>query len=159
MRGTRILLSISVLAVGSLLAACGSGDAPAPDSESPAAETVAPGQDDGSQEEGATEADGSESEAAESDDECFIHLFDGDNFDESDDNFQLTEPGDYENLADLPGADKDWTDEADSLKVGQSATVTIYSEEGFEGQSQDLDPGTELADVDDEPQSLKMTCN
>lgn len=95
---------------------------------------------------------------AASDDECYIHLFDGDDFDEDDDNFRLTEPGTYANLDDLPGADQDWTDEADSARVGESATVTIYSEIDFGGESTTLDPGSEHPDLDPEPSSLEMTC-
>ncbi len=59
---------------------------------------------------------------------CWVHLYDGDNFDEQGDNFRLTEPGRYENLANLPGADQDWTGEADSLRVGANATVTSWPE-------------------------------
>jgi len=87
-----------------------------------------------------------------------IPFFAGDDFDENDDNFTLTEPGEYESRKGLPGADQDWTDEADSLKVGESTSVTVYSEENFEGDSQDLDPGTEQPDADLSPQPLKMTC-
>src|SRR5699024_9327021 len=111
---------------------------------------------------GDTDSAGDDSEpsddSASADGECFIHFFDGEDFDETDDNFKLTEPGKYENLADLPGADRDWTDEADSLRTGNGATVTIYTEENFKGTAKDLDPGTELTDIDDEPKSLEMSC-
>lgn len=133
-----------------MIAGCATNDDPATDDpvESSPAETEP---DDGDNE-------GNDDEGASADD-CFIHFFDGEDFDETDDNFKLTEPGEYENLGDLPGADKDWTDEADSFKIGDSASVTIFTEENFEGESQDLDPGTEVADADDEPVSLKMTCD
>lgn len=97
--------------------------------------------------------------SSDSGDGCWVHLFDGDNFDESDDNLKLTEAGEYENLENLPGADKDWTDEADSIKVGSSAKVEIFDQRDFKGKSQTLEAGSEHPDVDDEPYSLKMTCN
>ena len=102
-----------------------------------------------------TESSSPDGEA--SSDGCWVHLYDADNFKESDDHFRLTEAGKYENLAQLPGADTDWTDEADSLKVGPNATVTIWPETDFAGTAQTLDPGSEHPSVD-EPSSLEMTC-
>lgn len=89
---------------------------------------------------------------------CYVHLFDGDDFDANDDNFVLTEPGRYADLSDLPGASKDWTDEADSLIVGPNATVIGWSETNFQGTQMIYEPGSRHPDVDDEPSSLEMTC-
>lgn len=98
----------------------------------------------------------SETSSAEAD-SCFLELFDGDDFDETDDHFVLTEPGRYEDLSSLPGAEQDWTDEADSLWVGPAAIVTIWADTGFGGESQVLDPGSELPDADG-PSSLELAC-
>lgn len=92
------------------------------------------------------------------DDGCYVHLFDEDHFDERDRNFRLTQPGKYADLRNLPGADHDWTDEADSIRVGPTATVTIWPRTNFEGQAQTLEPGSEHADLHDEPQSLELAC-
>ena len=139
MRRKRVLITAPVLAAGLLLAGCANDG----NSDSRTEETSAP-EDTSSTEEGG--------------DGCFIHFFDGEDLDDQDDNFQLIDPGEYKNLADLPGADRDWTDEADSLRVGSGATVTIYSEENFEGTSKQLEPDTEIADVEHEPKSLEMVC-
>src|SRR5699024_1241971 len=138
-------------AAGLLLVGCGEGDdgGGKASQQVPPAETETPRKDDTDE----------PSDGAGEDDACHVHLFDGDNFDEDDEHFKHTERGTYESLADLPGADRDWTDEADSIKVGKSATLTIYSEENFDGTSQDLEPGSEHADVDDEPRSLEMSCD
>lgn len=163
MRQTRLWTATAALAAGLLLAGCGGGASDTPADVDPAqtqdpADTQEPTEPE--EPTGAEEpTSDSESSGSSDADGCYIHLFDGDDFDENDDNFKLTEPGKYENLANLPGADKDWTDEADSLKVGDAATVTIYADENFEGASQQLDPGTEVADVDNEPDSLEMTCD
>ncbi len=100
---------------------------------------------------------GNSTDTAESGSACSVHLFDSDDFDESDTNFLLTEPGKYETLKDLPGATQDWTDEADSIKVGSAAHVTIWSEPDFGGTSQQLEPGSAHSDID-EPSSLQLSC-
>ncbi|MFA5565552.1 MAG: hypothetical protein WC184_07275 [Acidimicrobiia bacterium] len=92
-------------------------------------------------------------------DGCWVHLYDDDNFKETDDNFRLTEPGRYSDLSNLPGADKDWDDEADSIRVGDSATVTLWSKRDFQGNKLELGSGDEVADLDDEPESLELVCD
>jgi hypothetical protein len=89
--------------------------------------------------------------------DCWVELFDSDNFDESDDHFKLKKDGEYQDLSDLPGADQDWTDEADSVKVGGDASVTVWSEKDFKGEEHQLKPGSEHPDLD-EVSSLKMSC-
>lgn len=169
MRRPRVLATATTLAAGLFLAGCGGGDADESNApEDTAEQTEAPPEDaepEGDTESAPEEPEGNEVETPEPgaetegpDDGCFIHLFDGEDLDDQDDNFQLIDPGEYKNLADLPGADRDWTDEADSLRVGSGATVTIYSEENFEGTSEELQPDTELADVEHEPKSLEMVC-
>ena len=171
MRRSRVLATATTLAAGLFLAGCGGGDADESNApEDTAEQTEAPAEDAEPTEdtESAPEADAPEGNEVETpepgaetegpDDGCFIHLFDGEDLDDQDDNFQLIDPGEYKNLADLPGADRDWTDEADSLRVGSGATVTIYSDENFEGTSEELQPDTELADVEHEPKSLEMVC-
>lgn len=90
--------------------------------------------------------------------DCWVELFDADDFDASDDHFKLTKPGRYETLKDLPGASQDWTDEADSMKVGSDATVKIWEKTHFEGSSQTLDPGSSDPDLEHGPSSLELTC-
>lgn len=130
-------LAISAIA----LAGCASGES-AP-SEPPVASSSAPDASD----KGTGPGNG-----------CSVHLFDDDNFDETDDNFILSEAGKYENLSNLPGASKDWTDEADSIRVGADATVTVWSDPLFQGQSTTFEPGSEHPDLDSEPSSLEMSC-
>lgn len=92
------------------------------------------------------------------DGDCFVHLYDSDDFDASDDNYKLTEEGRYATMDDLPGADKDWADDADSIEVGDGATVTIWEQENFEGASQELDAGSQHPDIE-EPSSIELSCN
>ena len=91
-------------------------------------------------------------------DGCWVHLFEEDDFDETEDNFRLSQPGRYGDLDDLPGATDDWDDEAESIRVGPDATVTIWPDTNFEGTPIELGPGSEQADLDEEPESLELTC-
>lgn len=61
-------------------------------------------------------------------------------------------------MNDLPGTNKDWNDEADSVEVGSAATVTILTEEDFQGVSSTLEAGSKHSDVD-EPSSIELICN
>lgn len=168
MRRPRVLATATTLAAGLFLAGCGGEADESNAPEDTAEQTEAPPEDaepTDDTESAPEEPEGNEVETPEPgaetegpDDGCFIHFFDGEDLDDQDDNFQLIDPGEYKNLADLPGADRDWTDEADSLRVGSGATVTIYSEENFEGTSKELEPDTEIADVEHEPKSLEMVC-
>lgn len=89
---------------------------------------------------------------------CFVHLFDSEDFRPADGSYLIVEPGRYPNLSGLPGAQRDWTDEADSLRVGPGATVTIWSDTDFTGRATQLEPGSEHRDLRDEPSSLELTC-
>ncbi len=91
---------------------------------------------------------------------CYVMLFDGDDFDESDSRYLINEPGRYASLAGLPGTARDWTGQADGLKVGDTATVTIWPEVNFGGTPETLARGTEIPDMEmsEEPASLELTC-
>ncbi len=91
------------------------------------------------------------------DNPCSVHLWDGKNFTDSD--ITINGAGRYSNLRTLPGANnKDWGDEADSLKVGSAATVKAYKEENFKGSSVTYNPGTQHPKVSEEPSSLEIVC-
>lgn len=91
------------------------------------------------------------------DNPCSVHLWDGKNF--TDSNIVINGAGRYSNLRDLPGANgKDWSDEADSLKVGSAATVKVYNEENFQGNVEIYNPGTQHSKVSEEPSSLEISC-
>ena len=91
------------------------------------------------------------------DNPCSVHLWDGKNFTDRD--IVINGAGRYSNLRNLPGANnKDWGDEADSLKVGSAATVKAYKEENFKGTSVTYNPGTQQSKVSEEPSSLDITC-
>ena len=89
-------------------------------------------------------------------DSCYVHLFDGDNF--TDDNIIIDGEGEYADLDDLPNSDgKNWTDEADSFKVGENTVLTTWTKTNFEGDSTIYEAGEYPSE--EEPYSLKITCD
>ncbi|PSB30638.1 hypothetical protein [Chlorogloea sp. CCALA 695] len=88
---------------------------------------------------------------------CSVHLWDGKNF--TDSNIVIKGAGRYSNLRNLPGANnKDWGDEADSLKVGSAATVKVYKEENFKGTFVTYNSNTQQPKISEEPSSLEIVC-
>jgi hypothetical protein len=88
---------------------------------------------------------------------CYIHFFYSDNF--KDTNHIVYGPGKWSNLQNLPGAGGvDWEGEIGSFKIGPTATVRIWEDKNFHGNSQILGPGTEIANFDDALASIKITC-
>ena len=96
---------------------------------------------------------------------CYVRLFDGDDFDENDDNLRVAGPAEYESLKNLPDADgKNWNDEADSFEYGAGTIVTLYVGEDFEGEIGTYDDadGGRVNDKThaeyEEPSSMKIDC-
>lgn len=88
--------------------------------------------------------------------ECYVHLFDGDNY--KDDTIVVKGPGDFPTLEDLPGADKNWNNEADSFKSGKNTTVIMWEKTNFEGDSIVYQKGAHEPSIV-EPSSMKIRCN
>lgn len=98
-----------------------------------------------------------ENKVARADNPCWVHLWDGGNF--KDDNDIIYGPGRWGSLRNLSGASRaNWGDEADSLKVGPKATVRVWNDADFKGTVFTYGPGTEQADLDEEPESLEIVC-
>lgn len=95
-------------------------------------------------------------ENAGSDGDCFVQLFDGNNY--TDDNITVKGPGEFADLKSLPGSDKNWDDEADSFKSGKNTTVIFYTEPNFGGDSTTYKNGAQEPSID-EPRSMKIICN
>ena len=94
---------------------------------------------------------------------CWVQIWEDENFE--DDNDVIFGPGRWNNMRNLPGANKgDWGDEIDSLKVGPAATVTVWEDENFGDNSQTYGPGTEKTnlrgnpDMGDTIDSMEIKC-
>ncbi len=77
--------------------------------------------------------------------DCWVHLYDDKNFKETDDHLLLCGPGKWPNLRNLPTAVKpEWGDEIESMKVGPTATVVVWTGENYTGTTQTFGPGKEI---------------
>lgn len=92
---------------------------------------------------------------AEPDNGCYVQLFDGDNY--KDDHITIKGAGEFRSLDSLPGANKNWNDEADSFKAGKNTVVTFWTKTNFEGDSIVYKKGAKMPSVD-EPSSMKIRC-
>lgn len=86
---------------------------------------------------------------------CYVQLFDGKNY--KDDNIIVKGPGEYPDLKNLPGSDKDWDDEADSFQSAPNTTITFYSKPNFAGKSVTYRGGAKKPAME-EPRSMKISC-
>lgn len=94
---------------------------------------------------------------------CWVHIWEDENF--QDNNDVILGPGRWNNMRNLPGANKgDWGDQIDSLKVGPGATVIVWEDENFGDNSATYGPGTEKTnlrgdpDMGDNIDSMEIRC-
>ena len=92
---------------------------------------------------------------------CFIELFEDDNFDVDDPHVVLQGPKEYATLKNLAG--KDWSNDIESVIVGSNATVRAYEDKDFKGTEIAFAPGQRVPnlgklDMANDIESLKITC-
>ena len=92
---------------------------------------------------------------------CYIEVFDDDNFDMGDAHYKIQGPKEFASLKDLGG--KNWNNDIESVIVGSNATVKAYSEKDFKGTELAFAPGQRVPnlgklDMKDDIESLKVSC-
>ena len=92
---------------------------------------------------------------------CFIEIFEDDNFDVDDPHVVLQGPKEYATLKNLAG--KDWSNDIESVIVGSNATVRAYEDKDFKGTEVAFVPGQRVAnlgklDMANDIESLKIAC-
>lgn len=92
---------------------------------------------------------------------CFIEVFEDDNFDADDPHVVLQGPKEYATLKNLAG--KDWSNDIESVIVGSNATVRAYEDKDFRGTELAFAPGQRVPnlgklDMANDIESLKITC-
>ena len=92
---------------------------------------------------------------------CFIEVFEDDNFDADDPHVVLQGPKEYATLKNLAG--KDWSNDIESVIVGSNATVRAYEDKDFKGTEIAFAPGQRVPnlgklDMANDIESLKITC-
>lgn len=92
---------------------------------------------------------------------CFIEIFEDDNFDIDDPHVVLQGPKEYATLKNLAG--KDWSNDIESVIVGSNATIRAYEDKDFKGTEIAFAPGQRVPnlgklDMANDIESLKISC-
>ena len=92
---------------------------------------------------------------------CWIEIFEDDNFDPDDPHVVLQGPKEYATLKNLAG--KDWSNDIESVIVGSNATVRAYEDKDFKSTEISFLPGQRVAnlgklDMANDIESLKISC-
>jgi hypothetical protein len=92
---------------------------------------------------------------------CWIEVFDDDDFDMNDAHYKIQGPKEFASLTDVGG--KDWNNDIESVIVGSNARVKAYSKKDFKGTELAFAPGQRIAnlgklDMKDDIESMKVAC-
>ena len=92
---------------------------------------------------------------------CFIEVFDDDEFDEDDPHVKIQGPGEYASLKNLYG--RDWSNDIESVIVGSNATVHAWINKDFTGPEMTFTPGQRVPKLSklkmsNTIESMKITC-
>ena len=92
---------------------------------------------------------------------CWIEIFEDDNFDADDPHVKLQGPKEYATLKNLAG--KDWSNDIESVIMGSNATVRAYEDKDFKGTELAFAPGQRVPnlgklDMANDIESLKISC-
>ena len=92
---------------------------------------------------------------------CWIEVFDDDEFDEDDPHVKIQGPAEYATLKDVYG--RNWNNDIESVIVGPNATVRAYPERDFKGQeivfaSGQRIPKLSKLGMSNDIESMKITC-
>ena len=104
---------------------------------------------------------GSAAELEAVDKNCWIEIFDDDEFDEDDPHVKIQGPAEYANLKDLYG--RNWNNDIESVIVGSNATVHAWIAKDFTGPEITFTPGQRVPKLSklkasNAIQSMKITC-
>jgi hypothetical protein len=100
-------------------------------------------------------------EVQTTDKNCFIEIFEDDNFDADDPHTVLQGPKEYATLKNIAG--KDWANDIESVIVGSNATVRAYEDTDFRGTELAFLPGQRVMnlgklDMANDIESMKIVC-
>ena len=92
---------------------------------------------------------------------CYVEVFDDDDFDMKDDHYKIQGPREFSSLTDVGG--KNWNNDIESIIVGSNAKVRAYSEKDFKGTELAFVPGQRVPNLGklnmkDEIESMKIAC-
>mgnify|MGYP003579400394 FL=1 len=92
---------------------------------------------------------------------CWIEVFEDDNYDADDPHVKLQGPKEFATLKNLAG--KDWSNDIESVIVGSNAKVKAYEDKDFKGTELAFAPGQRVPnlgklDMANDIESMKDAC-
>lgn len=92
---------------------------------------------------------------------CWIEIFDDDEYDEDDPHVKIQGPADYASLKDVYG--RNWSKDIESVIVGTNATVHAWQNKDFTGPEITFAPGQRVPKLSklkmaNNIESMKITC-
>ena len=92
---------------------------------------------------------------------CYIEIFDDDEFDEDDPHVKVQGPAEYPTLKDVYG--RNWNNDIESVIVGSNATVHAWMNKDFTGPEITFTPGQRVPKLSklkmsNTIESMKITC-
>ena len=92
---------------------------------------------------------------------CWIEIFEDDNFDADDPHIKIQGPKEIASLKNLMG--KDWANDIESVIVGSNASVHAYEDKDFKGTEITFAPGQRVPnlgklDMANDIESMKISC-
>jgi len=92
---------------------------------------------------------------------CWIEIFEDDNFDADDPHVKIQGPKEVSTMKNLEG--KDWANDIESVIVGSNASVHAYEDKDFKGTEITFAPGQRVPnlgklDMANDIESMKISC-
>jgi len=92
---------------------------------------------------------------------CYIEIFEDDNYDADDPHIKVQGPKEFASLKNFQG--KDWANDIESVIVGSNATVYAYEDKDFKGTEIVFAPGQKVPnlgklDMANDIESMKIVC-
>jgi len=92
---------------------------------------------------------------------CWIEIFEDDNYDPNDPHVKIQGPKEVSTMKNLEG--KDWANDIESVIVGSNASVHAYEDKDFKGTEITFAPGQRVPnlgklDMANDIESMKISC-
>ena len=92
---------------------------------------------------------------------CWIEIFEDDNYDANDPHVKIQGPKEVSTMKNLEG--KDWANDIESVIVGSNASVHAYEDKDFKGTEITFAPGQRVSnlgklDMANDIESMKISC-
>lgn len=110
---------------------------------------------------GALSVEAADMEMKMVDKNCWIEIFEDDNYDVDDPHVKIQGPKEFATMKNLEG--KDWANDIESVIVGSNASVQAYEDKDFKGTEITFAPNQRVPnlgklDMANDIESMKITC-